>query len=156
MPDWSQEVLTRVQVGQWGVTGGCWRLAAVAKPVLSNVQSVASCSDLLWISAAGRRARLIPLATGRPHVPDPLSPPPLTPSLSPLQQALPDVPAIDQLTVNEYKPGVGIAPHVDAHSSFTGEGGGLQQQQHMHRGRCSFWICVYDARLPAWSGSYAH
>lgn len=30
------------------------------------------------------------------------------------------MPAIDQLTVNEYTPGVGIAPHVDAHSSFTG------------------------------------
>jgi len=30
------------------------------------------------------------------------------------------VPAIDQLTINEYTPGVGIAPHVDAHSSFTG------------------------------------
>lgn len=35
-------------------------------------------------------------------------------------QELPDVPVIDQLTVNEYTPGVGIAPHVDAHSSFTG------------------------------------
>lgn len=35
-------------------------------------------------------------------------------------QELPDVPAIDQVTVNEYTPGVGIAPHVDAHSSFTG------------------------------------
>jgi alkylated DNA repair protein alkB family protein 8 len=30
------------------------------------------------------------------------------------------VPQLDQLTVNEYTPGVGIAPHVDAHSSFTG------------------------------------
>lgn len=38
-------------------------------------------------------------------------------------QALPDVPQLDQLTVNEYMPGVGIAPHVDAHSSFTGGGG---------------------------------
>lgn len=37
-----------------------------------------------------------------------------------LLQALPHVPVIDQLTVNEYTPGVGIAPHVDAHSSFTG------------------------------------
>jgi alkylated DNA repair protein alkB family protein 8 len=35
-------------------------------------------------------------------------------------QELPDVPVIDQLTVNEYTPGVGIAPHVDTHSSFTG------------------------------------
>lgn len=35
-------------------------------------------------------------------------------------QELPDVPVIDQVTVNEYTPGVGIAPHVDAHSSFTG------------------------------------
>lgn len=30
------------------------------------------------------------------------------------------MPVIDQLTVNEYTPGVGIAPHVDTHSSFTG------------------------------------
>jgi alkylated DNA repair protein alkB family protein 8 len=35
-------------------------------------------------------------------------------------QELPEVPVIDQLTVNEYTPGVGIAPHVDTHSSFTG------------------------------------
>lgn len=27
---------------------------------------------------------------------------------------------IDQLTVNEYQPGVGLSPHVDAHSAFTG------------------------------------
>jgi hypothetical protein len=30
------------------------------------------------------------------------------------------VPVLDQLTVNEYTPGVGIAPHVEAHTSFTG------------------------------------
>lgn len=27
---------------------------------------------------------------------------------------------IDQLTVNEYTPGVGISPHIDTHSAFTG------------------------------------
>lgn len=27
---------------------------------------------------------------------------------------------IDQLTVNQYPAGVGLAPHVDAHSAFTG------------------------------------
>lgn len=27
---------------------------------------------------------------------------------------------VDQLTVNEYQPGVGLSPHVDAHSAFTG------------------------------------
>lgn len=36
-------------------------------------------------------------------------------------QALPDVPAaLDQLTVNEYAPGVGLSSHVDTHSAFTG------------------------------------
>ena len=28
---------------------------------------------------------------------------------------------IDQITVNEYPPGVGLAPHIDTHSAFTGE-----------------------------------
>lgn len=30
------------------------------------------------------------------------------------------MPQVDQLTVNEYTPGVGISPHIDTHSSFTG------------------------------------
>lgn len=30
------------------------------------------------------------------------------------------MPEIDQLTVNEYAPGVGLAPHIDTHSAFTG------------------------------------
>ena len=30
------------------------------------------------------------------------------------------MPQIDQLTVNEYTPGVGLAPHIDTHSAFTG------------------------------------
>ncbi|GLI71013.1 hypothetical protein VaNZ11_016129, partial [Volvox africanus] len=35
--------------------------------------------------------------------------------------ALPEVSQpLDQLTVNEYDPGVGLAPHVDTHSAFTG------------------------------------
>jgi alkylated DNA repair dioxygenase AlkB len=29
--------------------------------------------------------------------------------------------AFDQLTVNEYEPGVGLSSHVDTHSAFTGE-----------------------------------
>lgn len=35
-------------------------------------------------------------------------------------QAAGDVPALDQLTVNDYPPGVGLAPHIDTHSAFTG------------------------------------
>lgn len=34
--------------------------------------------------------------------------------------SLQDIPQIDQLTVNEYPPGVGLAPHIDTHSAFTG------------------------------------
>ena len=30
-------------------------------------------------------------------------------------------PALDQLTVNEYAPGVGLSRHLDTHSAFTGE-----------------------------------
>lgn len=30
------------------------------------------------------------------------------------------MPAIDQVTVNEYSPGVGLAPHIDTHAAFTG------------------------------------
>jgi alkylated DNA repair protein alkB family protein 8 len=33
-------------------------------------------------------------------------------------QALPGVGPLDQLTVNEYPPGVGLSPHVDTHSAF--------------------------------------
>lgn len=33
---------------------------------------------------------------------------------------LPDVGDVDQLTVNEYGPGVGLSSHVDTHSAFTG------------------------------------
>lgn len=32
--------------------------------------------------------------------------------------ALPEVGALDQITVNEYAPGVGLSPHVDTHSAF--------------------------------------
>eukprot|EP00892_Ulva_mutabilis_P010783 jgi/Ulvmu1/8077/UM004_0314.1 len=35
-------------------------------------------------------------------------------------EALADVPHLDQLTVNRYPAGVGLSPHVDAHSAFTG------------------------------------
>ncbi|KAL4441225.1 hypothetical protein ABPG77_011462 [Micractinium sp. CCAP 211/92] len=35
-------------------------------------------------------------------------------------QQLPDAVAIDQLTVNDYACGVGISPHVETHSAFTG------------------------------------
>lgn len=35
--------------------------------------------------------------------------------------ALPSVcQTLDQLTINEYEPGVGLSPHVDTHSAFTG------------------------------------
>ncbi|XVE57264.1 hypothetical protein DITRI_Ditri04bG0077700 [Diplodiscus trichospermus] len=37
--------------------------------------------------------------------------------------SLPDIPAnlvLDQLTVNEYPPGVGLSPHIDTHSAFEG------------------------------------
>lgn len=33
---------------------------------------------------------------------------------------LPELPEIDQLTVNEYPAGVGLAPHIDTHSAFSG------------------------------------
>lgn len=36
-------------------------------------------------------------------------------------ETVPDMPPVDQLTVNEYPPGVGLAPHVDTHSAFTGK-----------------------------------
>ena len=42
-------------------------------------------------------------------------------SIAGRMRALPDVPALDQLTVNEYPPGVGLAPHIDTHSAFTGD-----------------------------------
>eukprot|EP00884_Botryococcus_braunii_P003338 jgi/Botrbrau1/13004/Bobra.0389s0003.1 len=35
-------------------------------------------------------------------------------------QGVEGVPAIDQLTINEYAPGVGLSAHVDTHSGFTG------------------------------------
>jgi alkylated DNA repair protein alkB family protein 8 len=37
-----------------------------------------------------------------------------------LLQALPDVLPLDQLTVNEYTPGVGLSAHIDTHSAFSG------------------------------------
>ncbi|GLC44949.1 hypothetical protein PLESTM_001668100 [Pleodorina starrii] len=52
----------------------------------------------------------------------PLGPlPPWAAALAERIGALPQVSqALDQLTVNEYEPGVGLAPHVDTHSAFTG------------------------------------
>ena len=38
-------------------------------------------------------------------------------------QRLPDILRIDQLTVNEYMPGVGLNAHLDTHSAFTGASG---------------------------------
>ncbi|WIA21419.1 hypothetical protein OEZ85_000633 [Tetradesmus obliquus] len=35
-------------------------------------------------------------------------------------EALPDVLPLDQLTVNEYTPGVGLSAHIDTHSAFSG------------------------------------
>ncbi|KAK9865001.1 hypothetical protein WJX84_004818 [Apatococcus fuscideae] len=35
-------------------------------------------------------------------------------------RALPGMPALDQLTVNEYPLGVGLSPHIDTHSAFKG------------------------------------
>lgn len=35
-------------------------------------------------------------------------------------QELPDVVPLDQLTINEYTPGVGLSAHIDTHSAFTG------------------------------------
>ncbi|PSC72219.1 alkylated DNA repair alkB-like protein 8 [Micractinium conductrix] len=46
--------------------------------------------------------------------------PPAARALADRIQGLPAAPAIDQLTVNEYAPGVGISPHVETHSAFTG------------------------------------
>jgi len=37
-----------------------------------------------------------------------------------ISEAIQKVIAFDQVTVNEYPPGCGIAPHVDTHSAFTG------------------------------------
>jgi alkylated DNA repair dioxygenase AlkB len=37
-----------------------------------------------------------------------------------ISEAIQKVIAFDQITVNEYPPGCGIAPHVDTHSAFTG------------------------------------
>ena len=36
-----------------------------------------------------------------------------------ISEAIKKVVAFDQVTVNEYPPGCGIAPHVDTHSAFT-------------------------------------
>ena len=36
-------------------------------------------------------------------------------------KSLSQVGDFDQITVNEYPPGVGLAPHIDTHSAFTGE-----------------------------------
>lgn len=46
--------------------------------------------------------------------------PPPSPYSSPCLQALPEVPQLDQATLNEYTPGVGLAPHIDTHSAFDG------------------------------------
>eukprot|EP00879_Flechtneria_rotunda_P014086 GHRR01014716.1.p1 GENE.GHRR01014716.1~~GHRR01014716.1.p1 ORF type:complete len:408 (+),score=126.67 GHRR01014716.1:55-1278(+) len=48
---------------------------------------------------------------------------PLPEWLQPLllrMEALPDVLPLDQLTVNEYAPGVGLSSHIDTHSAFSG------------------------------------
>jgi hypothetical protein len=50
---------------------------------------------------------------------------PLPSWVSPLADRISQLPSVaqplDQLTVNEYTPGVGLAPHIDTHSAFTGE-----------------------------------
>ena len=49
--------------------------------------------------------------------------PPIPAALKPLMKRLlemPGIPAIDQLTVNDYPPGEGLSPHIDTHSAFTG------------------------------------
>lgn len=46
--------------------------------------------------------------------PDPIKP------LALRIQAAGNIPVLDQLTVNDYPPGVGLAPHIDTHSAFTG------------------------------------
>ena len=35
-------------------------------------------------------------------------------------EAVPGVPSLNQLTVNEYSPGVGLSAHIDTHSPFHG------------------------------------
>jgi alkylated DNA repair protein alkB family protein 8 len=48
-------------------------------------------------------------------------PPPSTTTTTDTPAVLPLCPSpLDQLTVNEYSPGVGLAPHVDTHSAFEG------------------------------------
>lgn len=48
---------------------------------------------------------------------------PLPPTAQQLLQRLEQLLGVqfDQLTVNEYQPGVGLSSHVDTHSAFTGE-----------------------------------
>ena len=49
--------------------------------------------------------------------------PPMPEALVPVLQRLAELPGLDNLdqaTVNEYPPGVGLSPHIDTHSAFTG------------------------------------
>ncbi|KAK9867667.1 hypothetical protein WJX84_002914 [Apatococcus fuscideae] len=46
--------------------------------------------------------------------------PALVQSLMQRMRAMPGMPALDQLTVNDYPLGVGLSPHIDTHSAFQG------------------------------------
>jgi hypothetical protein len=65
---------------------------------------------------------------------------------------LPGVPALDQLTVNEYLPGVGLAPHVDTHSAFTGASQAVSIRQ-LSAGRSGSFLCRCWAVLTAAQGA---
>ena len=61
----------------------------------------------------------------------------------------------DQVTVNEYPPGVGIAPHVDTHSAFeeairVRSGSGYDQHQDQGVGAASGSGCGCSIRIRVW------
>ena len=61
-----------------------------------------------WLAALAARAAAAAAAAGAAGAADGAAP-----QITPAQQ-------IDQITVNEYEAGVGLAPHVDTHSAFEG------------------------------------
>jgi alkylated DNA repair dioxygenase AlkB len=71
---------------------------------------------MLCVKQSGSLLQTRNVDVGRPIAPLP----PLAKQLaSTLEQLL--VCTFDQLTVNEYEPGVGLSAHVDTHSAFTGD-----------------------------------
>lgn len=90
---------------------------------------------------------------------------PIAPMPAPVAALLPRLLAaggtdrLDQLTVNEYGVGVGLSPHIDTHSSFTGAATRIRSQHMAPQGMACQGLPVHDATykglLPVQKGAYA-